>query len=69
MYDVSVPVMVTAPTFNKEAVLKDLKLVGAKRVLLAIPFSSHDETVMEGYYEKQTEPEKRTIDKSPPRVG
>lgn len=50
MYEISVPVMVTAPTFNKEAVLKDLILVGAKRVLLAIPFSSHDAAVMEGYY-------------------
>ena len=50
MYEISVPVMVTAPTFNREAVLKDLRLVGAKRVLLAIPFSSHDEAVMEGYY-------------------
>ena len=51
MYDISVPVMVTAPTFNKEAVLEDLKIVGAKRVLLAIPFSSHDEAVMESYYD------------------
>lgn len=50
MYDISVPVMVTAPTFCREAVLKDLKLLNAKRVLLAIPFSSHDASVMEGYY-------------------
>ena len=51
MYDISVPVMVTAPTFNREAVLKDLKLVGAKRVLLAIPFLNHDASVMESYYD------------------
>ena len=50
MYEISVPVMVTAPTFNREAVLKDLKLVGAKRVLLAFPFLNHDLSVMEGYY-------------------
>ena len=50
MYELSVPVMVTAPTFNQEAVLKDLRLVGAKRVLLAIPFLNHDSSVMESYY-------------------
>ena len=30
MYDISVPVMVTAPTFNKEAVLQDLFTRGLK---------------------------------------
>ncbi|MBE6597083.1 MAG: hypothetical protein E7641_05370 [Ruminococcaceae bacterium] len=50
MYDISVPIIVTADTYDPSAVLNDLKLMGAKRVFLAIPFLTHDMTVMESYY-------------------
>ena len=51
MYDISVPIIVTAPTFNKEKTLDDIRLIGAKRVFLAIPFLSHNEAVMNSYYD------------------
>ena len=36
MYELSVPVMVTSKAFDKEKILADLRLAGAKRVFLAI---------------------------------
>ena len=50
MYDISIPIIVTAPTYDKKQVLDDLRLMGAKRVFLAIPFLTHDEKILEGYY-------------------
>ena len=50
MYDISVPLFATSPTLTKERALEDIKLLGAKRVFLAIPDSSHDKDVMESYY-------------------
>lgn len=50
MYDISVPLFATSPTLNKERALKDIKLLGAKRVFLAIPDSSHEKDIMESYY-------------------
>ena len=55
MYDISVPVFVTSDTYDKEKVLLDLRLMGAKRVFLAIPFLTHDKSVMDGYYKKVEE--------------
>lgn len=56
MYDISVPIAVTSKTFDKERVLSDLRLMGAKRVFLAIDFLSNDKSVMEGYYSALEEP-------------
>ena len=50
MYDISVPLFATSPTLNKERALEDIKLLGAKRVFLAIPDSSHEKEIMESYY-------------------
>lgn len=50
MYDISIPLFATSPTLNQERALEDIKLVGAKRVFLAIPDSSHDKDIMESYY-------------------
>ena len=51
MYKISVPIIVTASTFDAKKVIEDSKLLGAERVFLAIDFLSHDKAVMEGYYD------------------
>ena len=50
MYKISVPIIVSANTFDAKKVIADMKLMGADRVFLAIDFLSHDKSVMEGYY-------------------
>lgn len=52
MYRISVPVMVTAKTFDPEAILADLRAAGAERVFLAIPPISTDEKKQNAINEK-----------------
>jgi hypothetical protein len=46
MYDVFVPCMPLDPTYDRQAVLADLRTMEAKRVFLALPFLSHDREAM-----------------------
>lgn len=50
MYDIAVPCMPLEPTYDREKALRDLRLMGAKRVFLALPFLSHDQEAMEKMY-------------------
>lgn len=52
MYTVSIPVMLTAKTFDADRILADLRFAGASRVFLAIPPISTDRTDRERVFEK-----------------
>ena len=56
MYKIAVPITVTSKNFDPEKVLRDLRLMGANRVFLALDFLSNDKEVMEGYYRALQEP-------------
>ncbi len=52
MYRVSVPVMVTSPTFDAEAVESDLQAAGVNRIFLAIDMLTADEERQEKIFER-----------------
>ncbi len=52
MYNVSIPVMIDSPTFDTDAILRDLKLAGSNRLFIALPpFTTHLEHFT-GIFEK-----------------
>ena len=51
MYQVHVPCMPLDPTYDRLAVLADLRTMEAKRVFLALPFLSHDREAMQAMYD------------------
>ena len=51
MYEVYVPCIPLDPTYDRLAVLTDLRAMGAKRVFMALPFLSHDEEAMQAMYD------------------
>ncbi|MCQ2414112.1 MAG: hypothetical protein MJ082_04890, partial [Clostridia bacterium] len=51
MYRIAVPVMLTSPTYDREAILRDLRRAGATRVFLAIPPFVPDEEKQNSIFE------------------
>lgn len=54
-FTLSVPLFASSNTLDKESALRDLAEMGADRVLLAIDFLTHDQSIMEGYYRTLSE--------------
>ena len=55
MFTLSVPVMLMAPTYNREAILADLRQAKANRVMLALDYLTYDTGKMQAVYDRLRE--------------